>query len=177
MPDIFLDRDGVINRNRADHVKTWREFEFLPGSLEALVRLHYHNYRVFVITNQAVISRGLMSHLMLKEIHTRMQQEVFAAGGRIEAVLYCPHHPEDGCDCRKPQPGLIYQAEKYYGARVKESWLVGDHISDIMAGNAAGCRTIMVMSGRATAVFQTENDGSKTQVVKDLSAAVNLILG
>lgn len=177
MPDIFLDRDGVINYNRVDHVKSWQEFQFLPGSLEALVRLHQHNYRVFVVTNQAVINRGLMSQATLEELHTHMQQEVLAAGGHIEAVLYCPHRPEEGCFCRKPQPGLIVQAEKRFGAHPKESWLVGDHPDDIMAGRLAGCRTIIVLSGRNTLNSQNKNDQLHLQVVKDLLAAVNFILG
>lgn len=175
MPDIFLDRDGVINHNRADHVKSWEEFRFLPGSVEALACLKRAGYRVFVITNQAIINRGLLSQAELDAIHSRMLTEVNRAGGRIEAVLYCPHRPEENCDCRKPQPGLIKQAEHHYGARTAGSWLVGDHQHDIEAGEQAGCRPILVLSGRATAGYRLSKPD--LLVAPDLAAAVKTILG
>src|SRR5579859_3809461 len=106
MSTVFLDRDGVINYNRADHVKSWSEFEFLPGSLQALASLRKANYRVFVVTNQAVINRGIVDQAVVEHIHMQMLEHISRAGGRIEAVLYCPHRPEENCFCRKPLPGL-----------------------------------------------------------------------
>ncbi len=179
MPDIFLDRDGVINYNRTDHVKCWEEFEFLPGSIEALVSLKKAGYRVFVITNQAIVNRGDLSSATLDSIHYRMQRKVARAGGWIEAVLYCPHLPEEKCPCRKPQAGLIHQAEQYYGAQAAGNWLVGDHINDLDAGERAGCRTLLVLSGRGAKSFAEANLGQTrpdTLVADDLAAAVKIIL-
>ncbi|MEI6045734.1 MAG: HAD-IIIA family hydrolase, partial [Chloroflexota bacterium] len=166
MPDIFLDRDGVINYNRTDHVKSWEEFEFLPGSIEALVRLKRADYRVFVITNQAIINRGIVTPAELNYIHLRMLEEVSQAGGQIKAVLYCPHRPEEKCGCRKPQPGLIRLAEQEYGAQVGGSWLIGDHLDDLTAGERAGCRTMLVLSGRST---QASLEGRQLQSASDLA--------
>lgn len=173
MPDIFLDRDGVINYNRPDHVKRWEEFEFLPGSLKALARLNRAGYRVFVITNQAVINRKILSVKELDYIHHRMNTAIRKAGGKISAVLYCPHRPEEKCACRKPQPGLIYRAEREYGVQAAGSWLVGDHAHDIMAGEQAGCRTILVLSGRATLDNQVDRPG--LAVTANLAAATDFI--
>lgn len=173
MADIFLDRDGVINYNRPEHVKSWAEFEFLPGSLAALARLKEAGQRVFVITNQAAVNRRLLSPPALEAIHRQMIEEVARHGGQIEAVLYCPHRPEEGCACRKPRPGLIRQAELYYAARPVGGWLVGDHRDDIEAGLQAGCRPVLVLSGRTP---QPPPDRPGLLVAADLREAVSLIL-
>jgi D-glycero-D-manno-heptose 1,7-bisphosphate phosphatase len=106
-PGVFLDRDGVINRNRIDHVKSWSEFEFLPGALEALKRLAGLDLPVVVVTNQAAIGRGLIDAAEVDEIHRRMIEAVRLFGGRIDAVLCCPHRPDEGCECRKPKPVIV----------------------------------------------------------------------
>src|SRR5690348_1812229 len=106
MQTIFLDRDGVINRNRArgDYVKSWEEFQFLPGALGAIARLTQAGFRLLVVTNQACVGKGIVPWATLQEIHARMMQEIARAGGRIDAVLCCPHAAQAGCDCRKPAP-------------------------------------------------------------------------
>ena len=107
---IFLDRDGVINRDSSEYIKTWEEFEFLPGSLGALQRLTAEGYRIIVITNQSIIGRGWVSLETLEEIFTRMKAEIANNGGRIHDIFFCPHTPGEGCSCRKPEPGLIARA-------------------------------------------------------------------
>ena len=148
MRTVFLDRDGVINANRADHVKSWSEFHFLPGALEALALLANENFKVFIITNQAIINRGIVSHSVVDDINRRMVQAVQEYKGKIEAVLYCPHRPEENCGCRKPKPGLLYEAAKVYVLDLSQCHLVGDAISDITAGLETGCRSILVLTGR-----------------------------
>jgi D-glycero-D-manno-heptose 1,7-bisphosphate phosphatase len=175
---IFLDRDGVINHNRHDHVKSWQEFEFLPGSLEALALLHQKGYRVFVITNQAIVGKGLLQQAELNFIHARMLDEVAKTGGAIEAVFSCIHRPEDNCFCRKPQPGLIKLIEQQHQISAKNAWLVGDYTSDIEAGEQAGCRNVLVLSGRGEKAYQTFQAQGKSnfKVATDLLNAVNQIL-
>lgn len=172
MIDIFLDRDGVINFNRPDHVKSQQEFEFLPGVKQALARLRQADYRVFVVTNQALINRGFLSTQQLDLIHQYMCEEVAQEGGYIQAVLYCPHRPDENCLCRKPRPGLLKQAAQKYGAQSVGNWLIGDHWNDMEAGRLAGCRTMLVLSGRS----QAHQVGPHQPVALNLAAAVDQIL-
>ena len=144
---IFLDRDGVINRERPDYVKSWSEFEFLPRSLEALRLVALYGCRVIVITNQSVINRRIVTEVELRNIHEKMTAAVAAHGGNIEAVYYCPHVPEDGCDCRKPRPGMVEQAASRFGFDPIESFVVGDAACDMQLGRAVGATTILVRTG------------------------------
>ena len=141
---VFLDRDGVINRRRPDHVKAWEEFEVLPGSVEAIARLSASGRRVVVLTNQSVIGQGLVSLETVEAIHRRFAAEVEAAGGRLDAFLVCPHTRDDGCDCRKPRPGLFWRAGEELGVEVGAAVMVGDQPSDMAAADAAGCDAILV---------------------------------
>jgi len=147
-PAIFLDRDGVINHNRADHVKSWEEFEFLPGAMDALRRLSRLDRPIIVVTNQAVIGRGQVLPETVDDIHARMRSAVRRAGGRVDDILVCSHRPEDHCACRKPLPGLIFQAAERWGLDLGRSYLVGDALTDVMAARAAGCAPILVKTGR-----------------------------
>jgi D-glycero-D-manno-heptose 1,7-bisphosphate phosphatase len=177
-PAIFLDRDGVINHNRAAHVKSWAEFEFLPGVLQALRRLAQLGWPVVVISNQAAIGRGLVSQEAVNEIHCRMIQMVTAAGGHIDAVFYCPHRPEDGCLCRKPNPGLLLQAADELHLNLARSFLVGDAASDIDAASAVRCQPILVQTGRGREqLLLLHAQGAHGYfVADDLGGAVALIL-
>lgn len=148
MRGILLDRDGVINAERADYVKSWEEFVFLPGALDALQRLAMLPYPIVVITNQSVIGRGIVARSVIDEIHQRAQQTIHAAGGRIDGFLLCPHHPDEGCRCRKPQPGLLLQAAEVFGFALDEAIFIGDAITDYLAATAAGTPSILVQSGR-----------------------------
>lgn len=147
-PAVFLDRDGVINYNRPDYVKSWQDFKFLPGVLEALQRLALLNWPVVVVSNQSVIGRGLASRKAVGLINQRMMALVQQAGGRIDGVYCCPHRSDEACTCRKPHPGLLVRAADRMGLSLAHSVLVGDAESDVMAAHAAGCQPILVKTGR-----------------------------
>ncbi len=146
-PTVLLDRDGVLNKKAtlARYVRNWEEFEWLPGALEALRLLAAADYRVIVVSNQAGIGRGIMKDEDVRRIHDRMQAEATAAGGRIDAVYYCPHGWDDGCACRKPKPGMLLQARRDFDVDMTQAVFIGDDERDGQAGAAAGCRWMQVM--------------------------------
>ena len=123
---VFLDRDGVINRDSADYVKSLAEFSLIPGSVEAIAKLTQAGYEVFVITNQSGLARGIIDMAGLEEIHRYLKNAVREAGGEIRGVYFCPHHPDDGCDCRKPSPGLIRKAAEENGLDISKTVMIGD---------------------------------------------------
>jgi D-glycero-D-manno-heptose 1,7-bisphosphate phosphatase len=175
---VFLDRDGVINVNRADHIKTWEEFEFLPGALEAIVELSRAGWAVFVVTNQAIVNRGMVPRAVVEWINLRMQRAVAAHGGRITAVAYCPHRVDEQCACRKPQPGLLVELARRHGVDLAVSIVVGDAVSDLEAAAAAGCRAILVLTGRGREQLARARAAGWPQlrVAEDLRDAVGAIL-
>ena len=181
-PAILIDRDGVIVKNRADYVKSRMEMEILPGALESIAALSKSGHRVFVITNQSAIGRGLTTLLEVESMHRQLAFEVSCVGGNIEAFLVCPHTPEDRCECRKPAPGLFYQARDRYGVDLKSAVMIGDVVTDAQAAQAAGCASILVMNGRkgGQANGRKSNGhsagGDPDHVVRDISEAVKLIL-
>lgn len=147
LPLILLDRDGVINRDSADYIKAADEWEALPGSLEAIAALTAAGFSVAVITNQSGIGRGLFTETALAQIHARMLTEVEALGGKLEGIYYCPHTPDDGCGCRKPQPGLLLQAIADLGQGSKANpaaVFAGDKRSDVAAAIAAGVEPLFI---------------------------------
>lgn len=145
---IFLDRDGVINKKapKAEYVKSWDEFEFLPDSIDAMKLLSQHGYKIFIITNQAGIARGKMTENDLKEIHSNLERELEKKNVKIEEVYYCPHGWDDGCECRKPKPGMLFQAAREHDLDLSKCVFIGDDERDQQAGDAAGCRTLLVDS-------------------------------
>lgn len=177
MQTIFLDRDGVINRNRArgDYVKCWEEFEFLPGACDAIARLTEAGFRLLVVTNQACIGKGIVSWATIQQIHAKMMQEVARAGGRIEAVLCCPHLEDAGCGCRKPAPGLLRRAHEEYRVDLGQAILVGDSAKDVQAATAIGMPAIMVLSGLGR-VADLGSAPIPCRVAKDLAHAAQFIL-
>jgi D-glycero-D-manno-heptose 1,7-bisphosphate phosphatase len=142
---IFLDRDGVINKNpaRHDYVKNWFEFEFLPGVIKALKLLKKNGFQVFVVTNQRGVARGLMTEADLRAIHRKMQARLARNQAEIAAVYYCPHEIGE-CQCRKPKPGLFFQAGKEWGLDLDKAIFISNDRLDLQAGQAAGCRTILL---------------------------------
>ncbi len=145
---VFLDRDGVINHDSPDYIKSWDEFFFIPRSLEAMCELTAHGFAVIVITNQSVIGRRMVTRETLAQMHGRMKEKVIADGGRIVDIFYCPHTPDDGCDCRKPKPGLILQAQAKYQIDLGQATMVGDNAKDILCARAAGCKhAVLVKTG------------------------------
>ena len=147
---VFLDRDGVINKKAPenDYVKNWSEFEFLPGAVEALALLTRNGYDVYIITNQRGISRGLISVKDLEMIHRNMVAELKTNGAMVKGVYYCPHGLDDDCDCRKPKPGLLFQAASDNEFDLTRALLIGDSQSDLQAGDATGCKTVLVEPGK-----------------------------
>ncbi len=145
---ILLYRDGVINQERSDYVKSWDEFQFLPRVLVALRQMAEYQIPIGVITNQSAIGRGHVTALQVNEIHQRLAQIVEEHGGRIDAFFVCPHHPDDQCKCRKPKPGLLYQSAQHFGIDLTQSIFVGDAFTDFQAATAAQCKAILVTSGR-----------------------------
>ncbi|MCB0140508.1 MAG: HAD family hydrolase, partial [Caldilineaceae bacterium] len=127
---IFLDRDGVINRERSDYVKNWREFQFLPNALAALRQIATLPVPILVMTNQSAIGRGIVSRSVVDAIHRQMQHEVAEAGGRIDQVFMCPHRPDENCACRKPRPGLLLQALHQYDLPAAHTVFIGDSFTD-----------------------------------------------
>ncbi len=155
---IFLDRDGVINQDSPDYIKNWSEFHFLPGSLKALRRLTQQGFQLFVITNQSVINRKMVPVETLQDMHTRMQAEIAENGGKISAIFYCPHTPEEQCDCRKPAPGLIYRAQQIHHIDLQSAGLIGDSAKDIECARNAGCGyNILVQTGNGLSARQELN--------------------
>lgn len=147
---IFLDRDGVINRKppQADYIKTWDEFKFLPESAEAIKILNTLGYKIYVISNQPGIARGMMTEKDLKIIHKKMRKELKKLGAKIDGIYYCPHGWNDGCDCRKPKPGLLYKASRDHFIDLTKTIFIGDDDRDKGAGDIAGCKTILVSKRR-----------------------------
>jgi D-glycero-D-manno-heptose 1,7-bisphosphate phosphatase len=148
-PAILLDRDGVLNRKppRGCYVQAPDEFEWLPGALRALRLLNAGGYRVIVVSNQAGIGRGMLSEDAVLRIHERMVAEASRAGGQIDAVYYCPHDWDEGCECRKPSPGLLFRAQREHSLNLSRTFFVGDDERDAQAADAAGCPSILVSDG------------------------------
>jgi D-glycero-D-manno-heptose 1,7-bisphosphate phosphatase len=145
---VFLDRDGVINRDSPDYIKSLKEFEFLPGTLEALRRLTERGFTCIVITNQSAPARDLMSSETLDAIHFHLCAAVAAAGGRILDIFVCPHLPAADCSCRKPKPGLLFAAQQKYRIDFSSAVMIGDSTKDIECALNAGVRTtILVQTG------------------------------
>ena len=143
---ILLDRDGVVNQDSLHYIKNVDEFILIPESVEAIVRLKKAGYKIGIATNQSGVSRGLYTETELNAIHEKMIQSVQKAGGQIDAIEYCIHLPEEGCLCRKPQPGMLYALAKRFDCSLKHVPFVGDRVSDIQAALAVGADPVMVLS-------------------------------
>jgi D-glycero-D-manno-heptose 1,7-bisphosphate phosphatase len=145
---VILDRDGTINEDRDDYVKSPAEWVPLPGALEAIARLNHAGWHTVVATNQSGLARGLFDMATLNAVHARMNRELAAFGGRIDAVFFCPHGPDDGCGCRKPMPGLFKTIGERYGLDLRETYVIGDSLRDLQAGVAVGCAPHLVRTGK-----------------------------
>jgi histidinol-phosphate phosphatase family protein len=145
-PTVILDRDGVLNKKmpRAEYVRSWADWEWIPGSLEAVALFSRAGYRVIVASNQAGIARGMVSPGGLQEIHRRMTAEIKEKGGDIDAIYYCPHGWDEGCECRKPKPGLLFAAQREFSLDLSRTPFIGDDARDRAAAEAAGCPALTV---------------------------------
>ena len=175
---IILDRDGVINEDSDDFIKSPEEWQPIAGSLEAIANLHRAGYRIVVVTNQSGVGRGLFTASTLSEIHQKMRSLIMEHGGDLAGVYVCPHRPTDGCDCRKPRPGLLQRIENDFGRPLKGVPFVGDKPSDLGAARAVGARAILVRTGYGeTTLNELANSSAEVEVHKDLAAAARALLG
>jgi histidinol-phosphate phosphatase family protein len=143
---VFLDRDGVINKNQDDYVKNISELEIFPYISEPIKKLQYAGFKIIVITNQSAINRGLMTEKNLDEIHEKIQSFLIQNNTKIDYFYYCPHTPNENCFCRKPKPGLLLNAIDDFSIDVNNSWFIGDRNSDIQAGKSVGCKTLKIQN-------------------------------
>jgi D-glycero-D-manno-heptose 1,7-bisphosphate phosphatase len=144
---VILDRDGVINKDSAEFVKSAREWVPLPGSVAAIAQLSRAGYTVAVASNQSGLARGLFGRSALRNMHRKLRRLVAAEGGRVDRIVVCPHGPDDGCDCRKPMPGLLNSLGRYYGVSLRGVPVVGDSLRDLQAAASAGATPILVLTG------------------------------
>lgn len=171
---IVLDRDGVINHDSDDYIKSPEEWRALPGSLAAIARLNAAGFEVVVTSNQSGIARGLFDLAQLERIHDKMRAQIGAAGGRLAGVYFCPHLPEAGCDCRKPRPGMLLEAQRELGLdSLAGIPVIGDQRVDLELADAVGGRGILVLTGKGR---QTVTTHGAREVFPDLAAAVDALL-
>ena len=178
---VILGRDGVLNQYREAHVAAPEEWVPVPGALEAVARINHAGWHTVVATNQAGIGRGMIDMAAVNSVHARMNEMLLAQGARLDAVFFCPHTPEDACDCRKPQPGLLHEIGRRYGADLSQVAVVGDTLRDLQAAQAAGCEPHLVLSGRsaglsAGALQALTSQVPGTQVHADLGAFADHLL-
>jgi D-glycero-D-manno-heptose 1,7-bisphosphate phosphatase len=178
MKIILLDRDGVINFDSYEYIKSPEEWHAIPGSLEAIAQLNKAGYRVIVVTNQSGVARGYYDLKMLDRIHEKLIRELAFVGGHIEEIFFCPHHPDEHCNCRKPKPGLMHQAQKKYDIDFSSTFFVGDTATDVETALAVGCKPLLVLTGKAREkAFAESKEAASVPKFKDLAEAVNYILG
>jgi D-glycero-D-manno-heptose 1,7-bisphosphate phosphatase len=175
---IVLDRDGVINADSEDYIKCLDEWIPLPGSIEAIARLSHQGYRIAVATNQAGINRGLFDLSTLNAMHERLRHLVAQLGGRIDVIAFCPHRPDEGCACRKPQPGMLLEIAQRFGVEPSQMMFVGDSRRDLEAARAAGAVPVLVLTGNGRATVQGDRELlAGVGVFADLAALADHLLG
>lgn len=173
---IVLDRDGVINQDSDDYIKSPEEFIPLSGSLEAIARLTQAGWRVVVATNQSGVARGYYDLATLQRIHGKLHRLLTPLGGQIEAIFYCPHGPDERCDCRKPKPGLFRDIEARLQVSLRGVPAVGDSLRDVEAAQAVGAQAILVRTGKGERTLAKGKGLDDVPVYADLAAAVDALL-
>lgn len=176
---VILDRDGTINEDRDDFVKSADEWVPLPGALEAIARINQAGWRTVVATNQSGLARGLFDMAALNAMHLKMNALLTPLGGRIDAVFFCPHGPDDGCQCRKPLPGLLHEAAARYGVALPQVPVVGDSLRDLEAAQAVGCPAHLVRTGKGVRVDLDElrRRLPQARIHADLAAFADALCG
>lgn len=169
---VVLDRDGVINHDSDDYIRSPAQWRPIPGSLEAIARLRKAGWRIAVATNQAGVGRGLFDMTTLAAIHTRMTRAVADAGGHLDAVFFCPHAPLEGCDCRKPRPGMLVEIARRFEVDPGSMVMIGDTLRDLQAADAVGSQPVLVLTGKGEATLREGGIPAATRVRTDLAAAV-----
>jgi D-glycero-D-manno-heptose 1,7-bisphosphate phosphatase len=174
---VILDRDGVINRDSRDFVKTAEEWIPLPGSIDAIADLSRGGFTVAIASNQSGLARGLFDRNGLRSMHRKLRRLVAAAGGRVDRIVVCPHGPDDGCACRKPKPELLHRLLRYYGTTAKGVPFVGDSLRDLQAAVAAGARPVLVRTGKGAATAASlPAELASVDIFDDLAAATRALL-
>jgi len=168
---VILDRDGVINFDSDQYVKSPSEWRPLPGSIEAIARLNQSGYRVAVATNQSGIGRGLFDMATLNAINDKMMEMVFRQGGRIDALFFCPHTADENCNCRKPRTGMLEEIATRFHADLKGVPAIGDSLRDLQAADAVGALPILVLTGKGKLTQEQGGMPKKTLVFEDLAEA------
>ncbi len=161
---VIVDRDGTINHERDDYIKSAEEWVPLPGAMEAIARLNHAGWHVVVATNQSGIGRGLFDMAALNAMHAKMHQLLARHGARVDAVFFCPHTPEDHCTCRKPQPGLFNMIGERFGVSLDGVPMVGDLPRDVLAAQSVGCEPHLVRTGQAASMTEAELVALRRQV-------------
>jgi len=178
---VILGRDGILNVYREDHVKSPDEWHPVAGALEAVARLNHAGWHAVVATNQSGIGRGMIDMASVNAVHLHMMQRLMSVGGRLDGVFFCPHTPEENCDCRKPKPGLMRQIGLRYGIDLRIVPMVCDTVRDLQAAHAAGCEPHLVLSGRAASLDEAQLSAilaqvPGTEVHEDLGGFVDFLL-
>ncbi|WP_280552604.1 D-glycero-beta-D-manno-heptose 1,7-bisphosphate 7-phosphatase [Halomonas sp. 25-S5] len=174
---VILDRDGVINQDSDEYVKSLEEWIPYPAAIEAIARLSRAGWTVAVATNQSGIARGYYDVEMLEAIHDRLRELVREAGGEIAHIAHCPHGPDDGCGCRKPLPGLLEEVREALSMEdLSGSWMVGDSLRDLQAGEPLGCRPVLVRTGKGRRTEEKGEGLDGAMVFDDLAAFVDWLL-
>lgn len=176
---IILDRDGVINRESKEFIKSADEFECLPGSVEAMARLCHAHWNIVIVTNQSGLGRGLFSEQDLFAMHAKLEGELAALGGAVAGIFYCPHAPDHHCDCRKPKTGLLLNAERQLYLQLKGAPFVGDSLRDLQAARAHACVPVLVRTGNGgdtEAHISRLGEWSDVAVYDDLAAVTEDLL-
>jgi D-glycero-D-manno-heptose 1,7-bisphosphate phosphatase len=170
---VILDRDGVINEDSDEYIKSPAEWIPIPGSLEAIAKLNQAQIKVAVVSNQSGIARGYLTEATLQKIHAKMQSELAKAGGKIDKIYYCPHHPEADCSCRKPKPKLLLAAMRDLKAKPEETIFIGDKWIDYETALNAGCDFILVKTGKGQRTINSHAaELTKITVADDLKTAI-----
>jgi len=178
---VILGRDGILNEYREGHVTAPEEWVEVPGALAAVARLHHAGWHVVVATNQSGIGRGMIDMAAVNAVHAHLNQLLMGQGGRIDAVFFCPHTPEDACACRKPKPGMLLEIGRRYGADLAQVPMASDTLRDLLASRAAGCEPHLVLTGRAANIGDNQlhhmlAQVPGTRVHADLAAFVEFLL-
>jgi histidinol-phosphate phosphatase family protein len=174
-PALFLDRDGVIIENRRNYVRSWQDVEIYPQALSALSRIANAPYKIVIVTNQSAVGRGIITLDAAWDINNRLVKVIEKSGGRINGVYLCPHAPGDGCNCRKPKPGLLLQAAQEHNVDLSKSILIGDALTDLLAGQSSGVRNLaLVRTGRGAsqAQYPEREELAPFPVFEDLTEAL-----
>jgi D-glycero-D-manno-heptose 1,7-bisphosphate phosphatase len=173
---IILDRDGVINYDSDQFIKSPEEWRAVPGSLEAIARLNHAGYRVVVATNQSGIGRGLFDMAMLNSIHEKMHKALGHAGARLDAIFFCPHTADAKCECRKPKPGMLAEIGKRFNSELTGVPCVGDSLRDLQAAEAVGAQPMLVLTGKGEKTLRDGDFPRNTVIFPDLAFAVSALL-